>query len=151
MAVKLSVGLQQKLGLPGYSSIGASCYVEFEVDSSMIESNLDGFHSKVNGAFAACQQAVDEQLARQQGKATLVNDSPRPQNSGHTNGQSGHQSHSRATQNQLRTIFAMAKTKRLDPQKLVHERFDRYVPEDLTIKEASRLIDELKASLSDRD
>ena len=49
------------------------------------------------------------------------------------------------------TIFAMAKTKRLDPQKLVHERFDRYVPEDLTIKEASRLIDELKASLSDRD
>jgi hypothetical protein len=45
----------------------------------------------------------------------------------------------------------MARNKRLDPQKLAHERFDRYVPEDLTIKEASRLIDELRDSLSDRN
>ena len=66
MAVKLSVGLQKKLGLPGYSSIGASCHVEFEVDHSMIETNLDGFHGKVHAVFAACQHAVNEQLARQQ-------------------------------------------------------------------------------------
>ena len=147
MAVKLSVGLQKKLGLPGYSSVGASCHVEFEVDSSMIESNLDGFHNKVNGAFVACQQAVDEQLARQQLTVPNVNGQSRPQ----LNGQPSSQSHGRATQNQLRTIFAMARSKRLDPQKLVHERFDRYVPEDLTIKEASRLIDELKGSLPDRN
>ena len=37
---------------------------------------------------------------------------------------------------------------RLDPQKLVHERFDRYVPEDLTIREASELLDELKQDRS---
>ena len=43
MAAKLSVGLQKKLGLPGYSSIGASCHVEFEVETSLMESNLDGF------------------------------------------------------------------------------------------------------------
>lgn len=147
MAVKLSVGLQKKLGLPGYSSVGASCHVEFEVDSSMIESNLDGFHNKVNGAFVACQQAVDEQLARQQLTVPNVNGQSRPQ----LNGQSSSQSHGRATQNQLRTIFAMARSKRLDPQNLVHERFDRYVPENMTIKEASRLIDELKGSLSERN
>ena len=41
-----------------------------------------------------------------------------------------------------------AKYKRLDPQKLVHERFDRYVPEDLTIREASELLDELKQDRS---
>ena len=152
MAVKLSVGLQKKLGLPGYSSIGASCHVEFEVDSSMIESNLDGFHNKVNGAFAACQQAVNEQLAHQQGAVPKINGHSRPQLNGHTNGQPDRQMQGRATQSQLRTIFAMARNKRLDPQKLVHERFDRYVPEDLTIKEASRLIDELKdGTLSDRN
>ena len=38
----------------------------------------------------------------------------------------------------------MARRQRIDPQKLVHERFDRYVPEDLTIREASELLDELK-------
>ena len=37
---------------------------------------------------------------------------------------------------------------RLDPQKLVHERFDRYVPEDLTTREASELLDELKQDRS---
>ncbi len=41
-----------------------------------------------------------------------------------------------------------ARNKRLDPQKLVHERFDRYVPEDLTIREASELLDELKQDRS---
>jgi len=47
MAVTLSVGLQKKVGLPDYGSLGASCHVEFEVDRSLLDSNLDGFHQKV--------------------------------------------------------------------------------------------------------
>ena len=43
--------------------------------------------------------------------------------------------------NQLKAIYGMARRQQIDPHKLAHERFDRYVPEDLT--EASRLIDEL--------
>ncbi len=66
MAVKLSVGLQKKVGLPDYGSLGASCHVEFEIDRSLLDGNLDGFHQKVRGAFVACQQAVNDQLARQQ-------------------------------------------------------------------------------------
>ena len=46
--------------------------------------------------------------------------------------------------NQLKAIYGLARRHRLDPQKLVHERFDRYVPEDLTIGEASQLLAELK-------
>jgi hypothetical protein len=53
----------------------------------------------------------------------------------------------------VRVVWLLpAWNKYLDTQKLVHERFDRYVPEDLTIKEASRLIDEMKnGTLSERN
>jgi len=36
------------------------------------------------------------------------------------------------------------KRRRIDPQKLVQERFDRFEPEDRTIREATDLLDELK-------
>ena len=63
MAVKLSVGLQRKIGLPEFGSLGASCNVEFEIDSSLLEHDLKGFHQKVSDAFVACRQAVHNQLA----------------------------------------------------------------------------------------
>ena len=44
MAMKISVGLQKKVGQPNFGSLGASCHVEFEIDPSLVESNLDGFH-----------------------------------------------------------------------------------------------------------
>ena len=52
------------------------------------------------------------------------------------------------TPNQLKAIYGLARRNRLDPQKLVHDRFDRYVPEDLTIREASELLDEFKQDRS---
>ena len=49
----------------------------------------------------------------------------------------------------MRAVWLVqARNKRLDPQKLVHDLFDRYVPEDLTIREASELLDELKQDRS---
>lgn len=50
--------------------------------------------------------------------------------------------------NQLKAIYGLARRHRLDPKRLVHERFDRYVPEDFTIREASELLDELKQDSS---
>jgi len=146
MAAKLSVGLQKKLGLPGYSSIGASCHVEFEVETSLMESNLDGFHQKVHSAYSACQQAINEQLARYQSTPPNLNAPSRPQLNGQTNPnpQQVRQESSRATQNQIRSIFAIARSQGLDPLQLVRTRFNLDLPEDLTIREASSLIDELK-------
>ena len=66
MAMKISVGLQKKVGQPNFGSLGASCHVEFEIDPSLVESNIDGFHNKVNGAFLACRQAVNAQLRQQE-------------------------------------------------------------------------------------
>jgi hypothetical protein len=146
MAAKLSVGLQKKLGLPGFSSIGASCHVEFEVETSLMESNLEGFQKKVHSAYSACQQAVNEQLARYQSTSTNLSDQSHSQLNGQTNPNPHQvrQESSRATRNQLRSIFAIARNQGLDPLQLVRKRFNLDQPEDLTIREASSLIDELK-------
>jgi hypothetical protein len=67
MGMKISVGLQKKVGQPNFGSAGASYHVEFEVDPGLIEINLEAFYGKVNSAFLACRQAVNAQLRQQEG------------------------------------------------------------------------------------
>ncbi len=151
MAVTLSVGLQKKVGLPEYGSLGASCHVEFEIDRSLIDQDLDGFHQKVAGTFAACRQAVNDQLA-QQSKHSSPNgnghagDNSNRNGHSHANGnsQGARQNVGTATQSQVRAIFAIARRQRVDPASLVREQFNVERLEDLSIREASTLIDDLK-------
>ena len=65
MPLKLNVGVSKKLGLPAYSSIGATCNLEVELDNGLL---LDpaAFRDRVRGAFLAAEQAVDDELARLQ-------------------------------------------------------------------------------------
>ena len=151
MAVILSVGLQKKVGLPDYGSLGASCHVEFEIDRSLIDHDLDGFHQKVAGAFAACRQAVNDQLAQESGHSSPNGNGHAGNNSNrngysHANGNGNGTRHEvgTATQSQVRAIFAIAKRQRVDPANLVRERFNVERLEDLSIREASTLIDDLK-------
>ena len=51
----------------------------------------------------------------------------------------------RATQSQIRAIFAITKRQGLDPHTVISERFRVHRMEDLTIREASAIIDELKS------
>jgi hypothetical protein len=62
--LKLNIGVSRKVGLPDYSSAGATCNVELELDSALLERDLDGFHAKVRVAYIAAEQAVHEELAR---------------------------------------------------------------------------------------
>ena len=141
MSVKLSVGFQKKFGLPDYGSQGASCAVEFEIEPSLLQNDLERFHEKARRAFAACQQAVNEQLARQQSNGTGLAKSPT-----NGNGRSRNGSPRPATQSQARAIRAIASRQRLDLAELLGARFHVARLEDLSISDASRLIDELKAS-----
>lgn len=166
MAVKLSVGLQKKVGLPDFGSLGASCHVEFEIDRGLLEHDLDGFHQKVSDAFVACRQAVHDQLATA-GDSAAVSPVRSPESNSHRHTQreaqvsrqpSGSQlergkpARSEAgtiTQSQLRAIQAISRRARLDAAVLVRERFQVDRPEALSIREASSLIDELKRGIAE--
>jgi hypothetical protein len=60
--MKLIIGLSKKLGLPGYSSVGALCQVE----SSELPVGLsaEAFRRRVERAFDSCRTAVDAELRR---------------------------------------------------------------------------------------
>ena len=149
MPVKLSVGLQQKVGLPDYGSLGASCFLEFEIERSCIEGDPDGFQHQVRTAFAACRQSVSEQLAM---PATKPPPAANGQShvavngyaNGHPSGVHTFPAKGTATDSQVRAIYAIARRHGLDPENLATQRFHRERLEDLSVREASALIDELK-------
>lgn len=64
MPLKLTVGLSKKVGLPNYGSLGATCGLEMELASSAQHDDPEGFERQVRDAFAACAQAVQEELDR---------------------------------------------------------------------------------------
>ena len=66
MPLKLNVGITKKVGLPDYGSLGASCHPELDLDGSLVEGDLAGFHERVRRTYAACAQAVNDELERQQ-------------------------------------------------------------------------------------
>ena len=74
MPMKLNVGVSQKVGLPNYGSVGASCNLEMELDAGLLEKDLDGFHARIRAAYVAAHQAVHDELARLHAPATPVPD-----------------------------------------------------------------------------
>jgi hypothetical protein len=63
MPLKLNVGLMKKIGQPRYGSLGASCHLEIEMESSLLERDADAFHDRVRRTFAVCRRAVETELA----------------------------------------------------------------------------------------
>jgi len=61
--LKLNVGTNRKIGQPDYGSAGASCNLEVELDTALFH-DLDGAHHVIQRAYAACNQAVNDELTR---------------------------------------------------------------------------------------
>ena len=51
--LKLHAGVSKKVGLPGYSSASASCMIEAELDSSLLQDH-EGFQVVVQRAYESC-------------------------------------------------------------------------------------------------
>jgi hypothetical protein len=61
--LKLHAGVSKKVGLPGFFSASASCTIEAELDSSLLQDH-EGFQVVVQRAYQSCERAVQDQIAR---------------------------------------------------------------------------------------
>jgi len=160
MPLTLNVGLAKKIGQPDYGSLGASCNVQFELHSALLQTDLAAFHRQVRNAYIACQQAINDELARNQHQPGRAGNGHAQQHdqshgnavehgNGHSsydgkNGDNGH----RASQKQFEYIDQLARrirglgVRRLET--LAEKMFSKPVA-DLTSLDASGLIDCLKA------
>jgi hypothetical protein len=151
------LGVSRKIGLPDYGSVGASCNVEVELDANLIDRDLDAFHARVRDVYVAAHQAVHDELARLQApvQATQARPAPPPrhESNGHADGD-GHSDRPSAcrsrprrpaTEKQVRAIWTIASRQHADLAGLLRE-YGVERPEDLSIKQASELIDVLNTA-----
>ncbi len=150
MPLKLNVGVSRKLGLPNYGSVGASCAVEVELEPLAFH-DTDMLRSRCQEAFAACRQAVEEELAKQHACAcSRTGDGDENATAADTqngNARPGNSIVPLATARQIDFAYHLAREIRsLGGQRLpvlVQQLYERKI-EELTSPEASRLIDLLK-------
>ena len=169
MSIKISVGVNKKIGLPEYGSAGSHCNIEIEADNSVLN-DVEQFLQRVRNACEMARQSVEEELAHHRtGDAPSQSRSvsppkaePAPQRQEYQQEQrqeyrsDAHSSGGNryvASDKQQRFIASLVKAvKGLDWKTL-----DRYCsvqfgksPSQLTPKEASALIDDLKEAKEGR-
>jgi hypothetical protein len=170
--LKLHAGVSKKVGLPGFSSASASCTIESELDSSLLQDH-EGFQVVVRRAYQSCEQAVEDQIARltregtetsQPQEVVEVRTSPAisgakvtrtPAAQCTTNGAETRLTNRAvfretpsprpATASQVKAIRAIAARRKIDLVGLLRERFGLTTADELGIRQASALIDELKS------
>ena len=139
--LRLNAGLSRKVGEPNYGSRGASVNVELEVESSLI-SDPEALTGRIRQLFQLARRSVDEEL---DGNRQSVGG--QPDGTGHKPANDNDRGQVRhATTSQVRAIRAIARNQQLDPDRVANQRFSVTDLEELTIREASQLIDQLKAN-----
>ena len=166
--LKLHAGVSKKVGLPGFSSASASCTIEAELDSSLLMDTA-GFQIVVQRAYQSCEQAVEDQIARltsdgpdessqpntQPQEVIEVRTSPALRGAAVRTNSADLPATNRAafrdapsprpaTASQVKAIRAIAARRKIDLVGLLRERFGLTSADELGIRQASSLIDELK-------
>jgi hypothetical protein len=156
--LKLHAGVSKKVGLPGFSSASASCTIEAELDSTLLQDH-EGFQIVVQRAYQSCEKAVQDQIARLTSDGTDNLNKPQEVVEVRTSpaihgasvnrlpaAQFSNQPSPRpATASQVKAIRAIAARRKIDLVGLLRERFGLTTADELGIRQASNLIDELKS------
>src|SRR4051812_27223887 len=145
MPLKLNIGLSRKVGESNYGSRGASVNVELELDSGLVAEPAK-LQDRIRQLFTLVRTSLAEELdgnGHAAGPGT-DNGRPKPAPAANGNGASGHGGPRHATPSQVKAIYAIARNRRIDLAQFLMERFHVSRPEDLGIKEASAVIDQLK-------
>jgi hypothetical protein len=148
MPLKVNIGASKKVADQNYGSRGASVNLEIELDASLVTDPAK-LQEKIRHLFGLVRQSLAEELngGNTNGhapKSDNGNGQHRPASS-NGNGTQRHGGHRQATQSQVKAIHAIARNQRIDIAQFLNDRFRISKPEDLNIKEASQVIDELKA------
>jgi hypothetical protein len=157
--LKLNAGFSRKIGEPNFGSRGASVNVELELDSNLMR-DPDTLCDRIRNLFDLARRSVDEELALDAETNGTAGQHAQTAQPGPPRG-NGHQASQRqrapsndhsdpsvrhATASQLRAIRAICQRQQLDADLIANERFRVEQIEELTLQEASSLIDELKAT-----
>lgn len=133
--LKLNAGFSRKVGEANYGSRGASVNVELEVESNLVN-DPGGLICRIRNLFDLARKSVDDELnGGCNGKANCSN----------TGQSNGLRKEREATASQLRAIRAICKDRQLDANQLVRDRVGVAALEDLSLRQASTLIDNLKS------
>jgi len=152
MTHKVTVGLQQKIGQPNFGSIGASCSIEVHLDDD--EATLPELvTARVRQAFAQCRECIAKELSLHEVKhssETLARDSSPASETRSSNQGTPATNHARktATEAQVRAIHAIASKAGISLASELKQGFGVHNPNQLTISQASQLIDSLKQGLA---
>lgn len=134
--LKLNAGFSRKVGEPNYGSRGASVNVELELEGHLV-SDTDALTERIRKLFQLARHSVDAELAAPGSPATPAANAQQNSNP---------QRQARlATASQLRAIRAICQQQDLDPAQQAHQQCGVNDPQELTLREASNLIDHLKS------
>jgi hypothetical protein len=138
MPMKLNVGISRKVGEANYGSRGASVSFDVELEANLVHEPQQ-LRERVRYLFGLAEEAVEEEL-RGHGQEGL--------NDRNSNGHGGNGNRPangrKATVSQVRAIHAIAVRNGVDLEVRLREEFHVSRPDDLSIGDASKLIDSLK-------
>jgi hypothetical protein len=159
MTIKINVGVNKKIGLPDYSSAGSHCAIEIEADNSVLQ-DAEQFLQQVRNAYEVARQSVETELAHHRPSndtSRSTNNEPEPRREyrqeyrNDNRNDSSASNYGIASAKQQQFIASLLKgVKGLDWRKLdkyCESKFGKSCSQ-LSPKEASALIDDLKAAKS---
>jgi hypothetical protein len=157
MPLKVNIGLSRKVGEANYGSRGASVNVEMELDSALV-SEPAKLQDRIRQLFSMVRSTLTEELngGAHHGQPANGHDGGQRTTAGAREASSppaGQRDNGsrRATPSQVKAIYAISRSKRINLSQLLRERFQVNRADDLSLSEASLVIDELKSAEAGSD